>query len=163
MSRLARLPELPAAMGLDVAVGVPDSHLSTVMTAVASSMPVYVAPREDVAVGVACGLTLGGRKPFVYMKNAGLLTCGDALLSLARDLRITAFLLVGWAGSGDDTLAHHVVTGQRTVPFLRALGISYRTVDPDATVDVSSMRRWYDRCGAAGRHCALLVRPSSAT
>jgi len=163
VGRLTALSELPAALGLDVAVGVPDSHLSTLMTAVGSSMPVYTAPREDVAVAVACGLTLGGRRPLVYMKNAGLLACGDALLSLARDMRISTFMLVGWAGSGDDRLSHHVVTGERTVPFLRALGISYRAVSPRTTVDLGSMRRWYDRCTAVGGHGALLVRPGGAS
>jgi sulfopyruvate decarboxylase TPP-binding subunit len=158
-----RLHDLPTVLGFDVAVGVPDSHLSALMTNVASSMPVYIAPREDIAVGVACGLTLGGSRPFVYMKNAGLLTCGDALLSLARDLGINVFLLVGWAGAGTDTLPHHVVTGRRTVPFLRALGISYRTVSLNTAVNASSMRRWQVRCDRAGQHRALLVRPASAT
>lgn len=162
MDMLVALHELPAALGLDIAVGVPDSQLSALMTAVSSSMPVHVAPREDVAVGVACGLTLGGRKPFVYLKNAGLFTCGDALLSLARDVGVATVLVVGWAGTGDDRLSHHVVTGERTVRFLRALGISYRTVSHDAKVNLDGMRRWYDRCGAAGRDRALLVRPGGA-
>lgn len=158
-----RLHDLPEVLGFDVAVGVPDSHLSALMTRVASSMPVYIAPREDVAVGVACGLTLGGRRPFVYMKNAGLFTCGDALLSLARDLGVNVFLLIGWAGAGTDRLPHHVVTGRRTVPFLRTLGISYRTVSLNTAVNASSMRRWQARCDRAGQHCALLVLPASAT
>jgi sulfopyruvate decarboxylase TPP-binding subunit len=162
MDPMVALHELPAALGLDIAVGVPDSHLSALITAVASSMPVHVAPREDAAVGVACGLTLGGRNPFVYLKNAGLFTCGDALLSLARDIGVGVFLMVGWAGSGDDKLSHHVVTGERTIQFLQALGISYRTVGHDAKVDLNRMRRWYDRGGAAGQHRALLVRPGGA-
>jgi sulfopyruvate decarboxylase TPP-binding subunit len=162
MGALVALHELPAALGLDIAVGVPDSQLSGLMTAVASSMPVHVTPREDVAVGVACGLALGGRNPLVYLKNAGLFTCGDALLSLARDIGVTLFLVVGWAGTGEDKLSHHVVTGERTVPFLRALGISYRIVSHDAKVDLGSMRPWYNRCGAAGRSRALLVRPGNA-
>jgi phosphonopyruvate decarboxylase len=156
------LHELPAALGLDVAVGVPDSHLCGLMTAVGSSMPVYVAPREDTAVGVACGLALGGRSPFVYLKNAGLFTCGDALLSLARDIGVATFLVVGWAGTGDDRLSHHVVTGERTLQFLLTLGISYRIVEHDEKVDLATMRRWYDHCVAAGRHRALLVRPGAA-
>ncbi|GAA4260740.1 hypothetical protein GCM10022255_090570 [Dactylosporangium darangshiense] len=156
------LHELPVALGLDVAVGVPDSHLAGLMAAVGSSMPVYTAPREDAAVGVACGLALGGRNPFVYLKNAGLFTCGDALLSLARDIGVAMFLVVGWAGTGDDRLGHHVVTGERTVQFMLTLGISYRIVEPDAKVDLTAMRRWYDDCVAAGRHRALLVRPGHA-
>jgi sulfopyruvate decarboxylase subunit alpha len=156
------LHELPAALGLDVAVGVPDSHLSGLMAAVGSSMPVHAAPREDAAVGVACGLALGGRRPLVYLKNAGLFTCGDALLSLARDIGVATFLVVGWAGTGDDRLSHHVVTGARTVQFLRTLGISHRIVQHDAKVDLATMRRWHDECLAAGRHHALLVRPGHA-
>jgi sulfopyruvate decarboxylase subunit alpha len=162
MDTTVALHELPAALGLDVAIGVPDSHLAGLMAAVGSSMPVYTAPREDTAVAVACGLALGGRNPFVYLKNAGLFTCGDALLSLARDIGVAVFLVVGWAGTGDDRLSHHVVTGERTVQFMRTLGISYRIVEPDAKVDLTTMRRWYDDCVADGRHRALLVRPGHA-
>jgi sulfopyruvate decarboxylase TPP-binding subunit len=127
--------------------------LSTLETSGVWTCP---APREDVAVSVACGLTLGGSHPLVYLKNAGLLTCGDALLSLARDVGIGLFLLVGWAGSHDDRLPHHVVSGEVTQPYLDALGIPWNVASAD---HVDEIARVALQCRADQRHYALLVPP----
>jgi sulfopyruvate decarboxylase TPP-binding subunit len=108
------MDELLTSLGCDYAIGVPDTTLAALMSRLAAVIPVHAAPREDAAVAVGCGLRLGGRLPLVYMKNAGLLTCGDALLSLGRDIGCGLLLLIGWAGSGSDTLPHHVVSGKRT-------------------------------------------------
>lgn len=144
------------AMGFNVAVGVPDSTLTSLMAKLGESMPVHVAPREDVAVAVACGLELAGAQPLVYMKNAGLLASGDALLSLARDIEVPLFLLVGWAGAWHDRLPHHVVTGERTTPFLDSLGISWRATQPSRPADLTA---WHSDCRRRRAHCALLIPP----
>ncbi|MEU8782043.1 hypothetical protein [Streptomyces sp. NPDC048637] len=141
-------------LGFDCAVGVPDSHLSALMEQVAQSIPVHIAPREDVAVATACGLKLGGARPMLYMKNAGLFTCGDALLSLARDMEVSLFMLVGWAGVGSDHLPHHVVSGERTTPFLDSLGIPWRIAG-----DIEETAGWYEKCRRQRTHCALLLPP----
>ncbi|MGW2055921.1 hypothetical protein ACWCOZ_18745 [Streptomyces sp. NPDC001840] len=150
------LDELLLRMGFDCAVGVPDSHLTALMGRMADSIPVHIAPREDVAVAASCGLELGGARPMLYMKNAGLFACGDALLSLARDMEVSLFLLVGWAGVGSDNLPHHVVSGERTTPFLNSLGISWHIADNN---DSAGTAAWYEECRRQRTHCALLLPP----
>ena len=152
------LSRLLLGLGFDCAVGVPDSHLTALMEQVERSIPVYIAPREDVAVAAACGLTLGGSRPLLYMKNAGLFTCGDALLSLARDMEIGLCLLVGWAGVCTDNRPHHVVSGERTTPFLDSLGICWRALGEE-TSGVGQTAAWYAGCRRRRTHCALLLPP----
>lgn len=146
------------ALGVDLAIGVPDSHLKPVIAQLEPCMPVYVAPREDAAVAAACGLTLAGRRPLLYMKNAGLFACGDALVSLAEDIGVAVTMLIGWAGSGTDTLPHHVVSGNRTEALLEGLGVAWREID-DLAEGASA---WFDECRGRRQHTAILVRPGGA-
>ncbi|MFF5085476.1 hypothetical protein ACFY36_51270 [Actinoplanes sp. NPDC000266] len=146
------------AMSFDLAVGVPDSHLQALIAELETAMPVHVAPREDAAVAVACGLTLAGRIPLLYMKNAGLFTCGDALVSLATDIGVAVTMLVGWAGTGADMLPHHVVSGERTVGLLEALGVAWR----DTTDLGEDGVAWVQDCRERRQHTAILVRPGGS-
>jgi sulfopyruvate decarboxylase TPP-binding subunit len=150
-----------AGLGFDAAVGVPDSHLTPLVDAMAATMPVTLAVREDAAVAYACGLSIGGRRPLLFMKNAGLFAAGDALVSLAADLRVALFLVVGWAGSGGDRLAHHVVTGERTIGFLNAMGIAahQHSSVADSTSQEAAIRAGYARVQDGRGHFALLVMP----
>lgn len=150
------LADLILRTGADAGVGVPDTILADLFARL--PLPVFTAPREDVAVAAAVGLVLGGRHPVLFMKNAGLLTCGDALLSLARDCGIGLFLVVGWAGIDADRLPHHTVTGVHTVPFLDALRIPWR-VASEETLDPDEFTTWYNASRDARSHRALLVPP----
>jgi sulfopyruvate decarboxylase TPP-binding subunit len=115
-------------LGVEVALGVADSQLSDVLTAIAQRVPLVFAAREDAAVAMAVGMELAGRRAAVFMKNAGLGTSLDSLISLAIAAEVPVVLVVGWAGSGRDTLPHHVVMGDRTIALLEAAGIEYDIV-----------------------------------
>ena len=154
---VSALDEQLTAMGFHCAIGVPDSHLTAIVARLGDRIPVHVAPREDVAVAVACGVVLAGQRPLLYMKNAGLFAAGDALVSLAADLRLWLTLLVGWAGTGTDTLPHHVVTGERTTALLEALGIAWRSADELAAAGDGA--QWAQHCRDLARHSAILVSP----
>jgi sulfopyruvate decarboxylase TPP-binding subunit len=151
------LCDLLIRLGFDRAVGVPDSGLADVLREIAGTLPVHTAPREDTAVAIGCGLTLAGRHPMLFMKNAGMLTCGDALLSLARDINVGLFFLVGWAGTGHDRLPHHVVTGDRTTAFLDAIGVSWRAFDRQGVDEIIAAAT---ECRECRHHFALLVIPT---
>lgn len=146
------------AAGFGVAVGVPDSGLCEVVRELSESIPVHYTPREDTAVAFACGLSVGSRRPLVFMKNAGLFTAGDALVSLAEDLGLGLCLLVGWAGSGSDRLPHHRVTGDRTLRFLDALGITSHLDHDGQDFDIR-LRLGCERALTGAGHHAILVSP----
>ncbi|WP_159401171.1 thiamine pyrophosphate-binding protein [Streptomyces sp. NRRL B-24484] len=154
MSTTLTLAERLRGAGFDCALGVPDSHLTTLIDHLDQAMPVHLAPREDAAVAAAVGMSIAGGRPLLFMKNAGLFTTGDALTSLAADAAVPLALLVGWAGTGTDRLPHHTVTGERTTDFLTGLGVAWST--PDRTGDLDT---WFSAHRDTGRHCALLIQP----
>lgn len=123
--------------GVDYVIGVPDSGLAGVLNHLEVHLQLRYAPREDVAVAAAAGAYLGGLKPLVFMKNAGLGTSLDALMSLARACRVPMVLIIRCAGVGLDTLAHHVVMGTRTIPLLDAAGIDWRQLDGATTESIA--------------------------
>lgn len=145
-------------IGVRRAVGVPDSQLAGVLAAVSRRLPVTFAAREDVAVAMAVGAGLAGEHFAVFMKNAGLGTSLDAIISLAAGAEVPLTLVVGWAGAGSDTLPHHVVMGCRTVPLLTAAGVGHDIVGPDGG-DASRLLAGSAAARAARRPYALLVEP----
>ncbi|HEY7147273.1 MAG TPA: thiamine pyrophosphate-binding protein [Streptosporangiaceae bacterium] len=147
-------------LGVERAIGVPDSQLSDVLAAIGGRMPVDFTVREDIAVAIAFGLELAGHRGAVFMKNAGLGTSLDSLISLAIAAQVPVLLVIGWAGSGRDTLGHHVVMGERSTALLDAAGISYDIVCRRG--QPGDAARFSARAAAAiQRRCpyALLVQP----
>jgi len=144
--------------GAEVAVGVPDSQLDGVLAAMAARMPVEFTLREDIAVAAAVGAGLAGRLFAVFMKNAGLGTSLDAIVSLSIAAEVPIVLVVGWAGAGTDTLPHHVVMGRRTRGLLDAIGVPHDVVTGDGDDPARLAGRWAG-CLRDQRPYALLVRP----
>lgn len=150
------LADLVISSGYDYAVGVPDSILKNFLGPLELVIPVLNVPREDVAVAFATGISLAESKPIVFMKNAGLFTCADALTSLALDIGEYLTLIVGWAGTGSDKLSHHLVTGSRTIDYLNVLGVSWAVWDK---ADIHSLKTFLTQ--KAQGHRVLLVPPGS--
>lgn len=145
--------------GVDVVAGVPDSNLFDVAQAMESRLAVRWVPREDVAVAFAVGAWLAGRVPAVLMKNAGLGTSLDALLSLAKAAGADLTLVIGWAGTGPDRLAHHVVVGERTVELLLACDVEVDVVRRGERHTLRGLGERLSRSRAACRTHAVLVTP----
>jgi phosphonopyruvate decarboxylase len=88
-------------------LGVPCSLLAPLYDGLsARGVPVHAAPREDIAIGVASGLALAGRRAAVLMQNSGLASSVAALLSLPRMYGLGMTLLVSWRGRGPDAPEH---------------------------------------------------------
>jgi len=143
---------------VDIAYGVPDSVLVSVLDALASQMPTIILPREDLAVAAALGAYLRGHRPLVFMKNAGLGNALDALLSLAMASRMPLVVLIGWAGSGPDTLPHHTVWGDRT---RAALGLfSDEILSIDESTEESHFVKRINRAFEQNAITSILVMPT---
>jgi sulfopyruvate decarboxylase subunit alpha len=136
--------------GYDFYLGVPCSLLNAFYRVLADTgTKHYAATREDLAIGVAAGAALAGRKPVVLMQNSGLGVATNALLSLTRLYRLRALLLVTWRGEGVDS-PEHTEMGATTLNLLELLGIPFGFVS-----DVEILReRVFDQRGLG----ALLVR-----
>lgn len=127
---------------------VPDSALRGALEVLESKTHVLYEPREDIAVAGAVGAWLGGAKAAVLMKNAGLGNCIDGILSLAQVSGAHFVLVVGWAGTGNDLVPHHLVSGAATPGLLSACGLEPTVLRPfDSRVDgLSRIRRRLDDC-----------------
>ncbi len=93
----------------------------------------YVAaPNEGVALALAAGAELAGRRSAVLLQNSGFGNLLNPLTSLAMPFRIPApvfMSLRGWPDPGRDE-PQHAVMGDSGIGLLETLGISYRILEP---------------------------------
>lgn len=138
-------------LGYDFFTGVPCSLVAPFYDVLAErGRDYYPATREDLALGLAAGAALTGRKPVVVMQNSGLGHCGNVLLSLHSMYELPALLIVTWRGYGADA-PEHIETGRRTPQLLEDFSVPSRLLaDNDA---------FEPDFHAARTPVALLVRP----
>jgi phosphonopyruvate decarboxylase len=126
----AELAALLDRHGFDFFTGVPCSLVEDLIAALErrardSWLP---AVREDVAIGMAAGAWLGGRRPVVVMQNSGLGTSLNALASLSLMYGFPALLIVTWRGYTGKDAPEHILMGEITPKILDLLGIPYRVL-----------------------------------
>jgi sulfopyruvate decarboxylase TPP-binding subunit len=106
--------------GYDFFTGVPDSGLKRFISDVYGLPPDQHVPAtwEAEAVGIAAGAYLAGRKPCVYLQNAGLGHTINPLASLCIPYGIEPLLVVGHR----HTLPQHRVMGEVDERLLELIG-----------------------------------------
>jgi phosphonopyruvate decarboxylase len=155
-------PELAALLdrhGFDFYSGVPCSLVEDLIVALEGDRPAPWIPavREDVAVGLAAGAWLGGRRPAVIMQNSGLGTSLNALASLSLMYGFPALLLVTWRGFGGRDAPEHILTGEITPSLLDLLRVPHKTLDAARAAELLA---WATReMDARKSPVALLVPP----
>lgn len=138
-------------LGYDFWTGVPCSLLVPLYQALEEAGEAYFpATREDLALGLAAGAALGGRRPAVLMQNSGLGVSINAILSLQKMYALPVLLLITWRGHGPDA-PEHVEMGERMLPLLDTLGIPYRMATDEDAGDPAFHRQ--------APVVALLIRP----
>jgi len=151
--------ELLHRHGYAFATGVPCSLIETLIHTLErdAALPYVPAVREDVAVGLAGGAWLAGRRPVVLMQNSGLGTSMNALASMALMYGLPALLVVTWRGFGGKDAPEHLLTGAITPRHLELLGIPHRVLSAaSAPDDVAWATAEMDR---RSQPVALLVPP----
>jgi phosphonopyruvate decarboxylase len=155
----AELAALLDRHGFDFFTGVPCSLVEDLIAALETHprFPWLPAVREDVAVGLAAGAWLGGRRPVVVMQNSGLGTSLNALASLSLMYGLPALLLVTWRGYQGKDAPEHILMGEISPGLLDLLGIPYRVLSPDS---IEEHLAWATReLDAREIPVALLVPP----
>ena len=110
--------------GFDFFCGVADSTLASLIEELGRDPVGYVpATREDLAVGMATGAFLAGRRPAVLMQNSGLGYCLNALTSLNLIYKIPVLLIIGYRGYQGKDAPEHWVMGRHCEALLREVGI----------------------------------------
>ena len=133
----AALAELLEAQGFDFFTGVPCSMIEGLIATLEAHprLPYVPAVREDVAVGLAAGAWMAGRRPMVLMQNSGLGTSMNALVSLSLMYRLPALLLVTWRGHAGKDAPEHIVMGEISPSLLELLRIPHRILSARTMAD----------------------------
>jgi phosphonopyruvate decarboxylase len=146
--------------GFAFAAGVPCSLIEDLIRTLEAGelIPYVPAVREDIAVGLAAGAWLAGRRPVVLMQNSGLGTSMNALASLSLMYGLPLLLVVTWRGYQGKDAPEHVLTGAITERHLSLLGIPHRVLGAaSAADDVAWAAREID---TRSQPVALLVPPA---
>jgi len=133
----AALAGLLEAQGYDFFSGVPCSMIEGLIATLETHprLPYVPAVREDVAVGLAAGAWLAGRRPMVLMQNSGLGTSMNALVSLSLMYRLPALLLVTWRGHRGKDAPEHLLMGEISHALLEMLRIPHRILSAETIAD----------------------------
>jgi phosphonopyruvate decarboxylase len=131
------LAGLLEAQGYDFFTGVPCSMIESLVATLETHprLPYVPAVREDVAVGLAAGAWLAGRRPMVLMQNSGLGTSLNALVSLSLMYRLPALLLVTWRGHGGKDAPEHLLMGEISPRLLELIRIPHRVLSAGTVAD----------------------------
>ena len=113
--------------GFDFFTGVPDSTFKTLLAEIEADGDTDYVPAvsEDVAIGLAVGAELAGRKPMVLMQNSGLGVSINAFASLAMMYRVPMLVMIGWRGYEGKDAPEHILIGQCMLRLLEDLGLPY--------------------------------------
>jgi phosphonopyruvate decarboxylase len=156
----AALAGLLEAQGYDFFTGVPCSMIESLIASleIHPRLPYVPAVREDVAVGMAAGAWLAGRRPMVLMQNSGLGTSLNTLVSLSLMYRLPALLLVTWRGHGGKDAPEHLLMGEISPSLLEMIRIPHRVLSAKTIAeDVAWGRAESDRLS---QPVALLLPPN---
>jgi sulfopyruvate decarboxylase subunit alpha len=163
MSRSLAFCALLRDAGFDFFTGVPDSTFKHLLREIEARPEFDYVPAvsENVAVGLATGAYLGGRRPVILMQNSGLALALNPLASLVAIYRVPILLVVGWRGHDGKDSPEHSLMGAATLPLLEALRLPFYVPDAD------SLERDLRRAAVAMEErratCALVCRPGILT
>ena len=155
----AELAALLDRHGFDFYTGVPCSLVEDLIAALECHRrtPWIPAVREEVALGLAAGAWLGGRRPVVVMQNSGLGTSLNALASLSLMYGLPALLIVTWRGFGGKDAPEHLLMGEISPKLLDLLGIPYRVLCAESADELLAWSR--EEMDARETPVAILVPP----
>ena len=127
-------PEFVAALkeaGFNFFAGVPCSLLKGLVSLLDRDTEAHYvsATREDSAIGMAFGASLGGKLPMVLMQNSGLGVSVNALASLTVMYEVPTLLVISWRGEGGNDAPEHLLMGEIMLPILDLLKIPHRVLD----------------------------------
>jgi len=119
--------------GYDFFIGVPCSGLKPFLRDLEADAPhpFIPAPREDVALALAAGAAMGGRKPVVYLQSSGLGHLVNPITSLLQPYGMSVHLLISLR---TEPFEHHYM-GKLAVPLLELLRYDDYTLVRDPKCD----------------------------
>ena len=111
--------------------------------------------REEEGVGIAAGVSLGGKKPALLMQNSGLGNSINALLSLTKLYGLPLPLIISQRGGKGEKVLAQMPMGKATTNLLKAARIDY--VKIKKRDDLNKMRKMVHKSFANNRVTAILL------
>ncbi len=146
-------------LGVTHVVGVPDNGSRALFERLwaQAGIEVILVSREGEAFAVACGLHVGGKRPFVIIQNTGLLEAGDAFRGTAYNMGIPLVSLVGYRGYHSMAKADDWTDTAATFlePTLKAWRIPYSVMKDDA--DIEQIAGAFEQAEQTGLPRAVLL------
>jgi sulfopyruvate decarboxylase subunit alpha len=118
-------------LGFGAAIAVPDSWLGEILVRIERepAMRLIRATHEEEALAIACGTRLGGMRTVMFVQNAGLLSMGAGMVSLAQRYQFPLLMLVSYRGTVEDPVFYHTPKGRVTEPVIQGLGLAHARAD----------------------------------
>jgi sulfopyruvate decarboxylase subunit alpha len=120
------------------AIAVPDGWLGEMLVRVEQEPTIQLvrATHEEEALAIACGTRLGGLRTVMFVQNAGVLSMGAGMVSLAQRYQFPLLMLVSYRGTVEDPVFYHAPKGRVTEPVFKSIGLTYdlcphRSAPPD--------------------------------
>ncbi len=134
--RPSEILETLKRLGIRVAVTIPDSWLGELLLRIEREPEISLirATHEEEALAIACGARLGGARTALIVQNAGLLSVGAGMVSLAQRYQFPLLILASYRGSPDDPIFFHIPKGRVTEPVLSGLGLGHAVADRDRPI-----------------------------
>ena len=136
-------------------MGVADSSFSGFFNYLENLNEYIPVANEGLALSLATGSYLAGKKPVVLLQNAGIGNLINPQTSLNDLYKIKSLLLIGWRGnpSKPKDAPEHWLMGERTLDFLKLVNIESKVLE--SLDDI----KWADDKLKNNNTIALLINP----
>ena len=113
------------------------------------------APNEGLALSIASGLYLAGKKPVILLQNAGIGNLINPQTSLNDLYKVKSLLMIGWRGNPNlpRDAPEHWLMGKRTIDFLRLANIENKVFESLDDINWANDKLNYNNT------LALLINP----
>ena len=101
MHRPSEILDTLKRLGFRAVVAVPDGWLGEFLVRVEQQPTIQLvrATHEEEALAIACGIRLGGVRAALLVQNAGVLSMGAGMVSLAQRYQFPLLMLVSYRGT----------------------------------------------------------------
>ena len=107
-------------------VGVPDSTLKYFIDEGLKNKKIFIANREEEAIGIGAGMILAGSSTIMFMQNAGFANSITTNTSLIQLYQIPMIFLIGWRGYLKNDAPEHEKIGKIQPELLQSLNLENR-------------------------------------
>jgi sulfopyruvate decarboxylase alpha subunit len=139
---------------------VPDNVLVPLIDAIESDnyYTAVIATREEEAIGIASGASLGGTRSLVMMQSSGFGNIVNALASLAVPYQLPILMIISERGILGEFNSVQVPITRTLRPTLDALGIVHFTIHREDEVEFI-VRQTASQCFRTQQPAALIISP----